>query len=127
MFQDLTSIVVDLGTHRTRIGYGGDDAPRLMPYSYISLYSSNSSEEMIEEGRSDYQVGDKNFWMERPDNEISSIYRHKGEEGNELDHSLLEPFLSYNLQHELGADLKDYSILVSEDVAMKAGEAKEFR
>jgi len=44
MFQDLTSIVVDLGTQRTRIGYGGDDAPKLMPYSYISHFPSAMNE-----------------------------------------------------------------------------------
>lgn len=58
MFQDLTSIVVDLGTQRTRIGYGGDDAPKLMPYSYLSNFPSA----MNEEGAPEYQVGDKYLW-----------------------------------------------------------------
>jgi len=40
MFQDLTSLVVDIGTAHTRIGYGGDDAPKLMPHSYVNLYGS---------------------------------------------------------------------------------------
>ena len=44
MFQDLTSIVVDLGTYRTRIGYGGDDAPKLMPYSFLSNFTEQMSE-----------------------------------------------------------------------------------
>ena len=44
-----------------------------------------------------------------------------------MDYSLLEPFLSQNLVNALGADLKDYSVLLSEDVAMKAAESKEFR
>ena len=58
MFQDLTSIVVDLGTQRTRIGYGGDDAPRLMPYSYLSHFESS----MSEENASEHQAGDKCLW-----------------------------------------------------------------
>ncbi len=29
--------------------------------------------------------------------------------------------------HELGADLKDYSVLLSEDIAAKMAENKEFR
>ena len=36
MFQDLSTLVVDIGTQRSRIGYGGDDAPKLMPYSYVN-------------------------------------------------------------------------------------------
>jgi actin-related protein len=85
MFQDLTSIVVDLGTSCSRIGYGGDDAPKLMPSSYVSQYT----EQMAEEGKSPFNVGDKYLFNERQDNEITSIYRHKGEEGIELDYSLL--------------------------------------
>lgn len=82
---------------------------------------------MAEEGKSKYNVGDKKLWNEREDNEIQSIYSHKGEEGIELDYDMLEPFLSQNLINELGADLKDYSVLLSEDVAMRASESKEFR
>ena len=74
MFQDLTSIVVDLGTHLSRIGYGGDDAPKLTPYSYISQFSSA----MTEEASSDYRIGDKYLRSDRPDNNIMSIYNHKG-------------------------------------------------
>jgi actin-related protein len=123
MFQDLTSIVVDLGSQRTSIGYGGDDAPKLMPYSYLSRFGSAMSEEK----GSDYRIGDKYLWSERADNELLSIYQQKGEEGYEVNYELLEAFLAYNLVHELGADLKDYSVLLSEDVAMKAAESKEFR
>lgn len=41
MFEDLTSMIVDIGTHHTRIGYGGDDAPKLMPYSYVTSNHNN--------------------------------------------------------------------------------------
>jgi actin-related protein len=61
MFQDLTSIVVDLGSARTRVGYGGDDAPRLMPHSYVS----QSGSAMSIEGESDYRVGDKYLWSDK--------------------------------------------------------------
>ena len=36
MFQDLTTLVVDIGTAYSRIGFGGDDAPKLMPHSLVS-------------------------------------------------------------------------------------------
>lgn len=36
MFQDLTTLVIDVGTHATRIGYGGDEAPKVDVPSYVS-------------------------------------------------------------------------------------------
>ncbi len=35
MFQDLTSLVVDVGTYSTKIGFGGDDAPKITSLSYV--------------------------------------------------------------------------------------------
>jgi actin-related protein len=35
MFQDLTSLVVDIGTLKSKIGYGGDDAPKIMCNSFV--------------------------------------------------------------------------------------------
>jgi actin-related protein len=35
MFQDLTSLIVDIGTNKTRVGYGGDDAPKIIASSYV--------------------------------------------------------------------------------------------
>lgn len=115
MFQDLTSLVVDIGTARSRIGYGGDDAPRLMPASFVS----SCGEAMHEEGKNPYFIGDKHLFSEREDNEISSIFAKKGAEGYQYDYEKLEPFLEHNLAQELNVNLKDYSILLSEDVAAR--------
>lgn len=35
MFQDLTSLVIDMGLANTKIGYGGDEAPKIYIPSYI--------------------------------------------------------------------------------------------
>lgn len=35
MFQDLTSLIVSIGTYSSKIGYGGDDAPKIMTPSYV--------------------------------------------------------------------------------------------
>lgn len=123
MFQDLTSIIVDLGSSRTRIGYGGDDAPRLMPHSYVT----SSPSAMSNEQENEYRAGDKNLWSNKSDTEIHSIYHRKGQDGYQFDYNMLEPFLTYHLNYELGANLKDYSVLLSEDVAAKPTENKEFR
>lgn len=85
MFQDLTSIIVDLGSSHTRIGYGGDDAPRLTPHSYVSQSASS----MNSEGEGEYRVGDKYLWSSRADNEVLSIYHRKGQDGYQFDYNLL--------------------------------------
>jgi actin-related protein len=77
MFEDLTSLVVDIGTRHTRIGYGGDDAPKLMPYSYVT---SNSSS-METEDLPNFLVGDKYLYLDRSENEIHSIFDHSGADG----------------------------------------------
>jgi actin-related protein len=60
MFQDLTSVVIDIGTYKSKIGYGGDDAPKIIANSYLSKNSS-----MDVEGSNKYIVGDKYLNMER--------------------------------------------------------------
>lgn len=45
MFDDLTSFVVDAGTHSTRFGYGGDDSPKIIAPSYVSAKVSMGEEE----------------------------------------------------------------------------------
>jgi actin-related protein len=44
MFQDLTSLVLDIGTYQTRIGYGGDEAPKIVTPSYIAYPSPSPNE-----------------------------------------------------------------------------------
>ena len=93
MFQDLTSLVVDLGTAHSRIGYGGDDAPKLMPHSCISSHSQT----MEQEGNYSYLVGDKHLSTPLDQHEIHSIFNKKGLEGYQFDQPKLESFLQYNL------------------------------
>lgn len=62
MFQDLTSLVVDIGTNKSKVGYGGDDAPKLITNSYVSKNNS-----MDVEGSSKYIIGDKYLNMDRDD------------------------------------------------------------
>jgi actin-related protein len=40
MFQDLTSLVLDIGTYQSRIGYGGDEGPKIIAPSYVSSTST---------------------------------------------------------------------------------------
>jgi actin-related protein len=82
MFQDMTSLVVDIGTARARIGYGGDDAPLLMPHSMLSSFT----EAMHDADHPLYNVGDKHLLADRHDNEISSIFAKKGAEGYQYDY-----------------------------------------
>lgn len=36
MFQDLTTLVLDIGTFQSRIGYGGDEAPKVVAPSFVA-------------------------------------------------------------------------------------------
>ena len=60
MFQDLTSLVLDIGTYKSKMGYGGDYAPKIISNSYVSRNSS-----MDIEGSSKYIFGDKYLNMDR--------------------------------------------------------------
>lgn len=60
MFQDLTSLVLDIGTHKSKVGYGGDDAPKIIANSYVL---NNTS--MDVEGQSKYVIGDKYLSLDR--------------------------------------------------------------
>ena len=62
MFQDLTSLVIDIGTYKSKIGYGGDDAPKIISNSYLLKNTS-----MDVEGQHRYLVGDKYFAIDRDD------------------------------------------------------------
>lgn len=79
MFQDLTSLVLDIGTLKSKIGYGGDDAPKIISNSNILKNTS-----MDVEGQNKYAVGDKYFTMDRDDREIESIFRKKDKDGCEI-------------------------------------------
>lgn len=93
MFQDLTSLVLDIGTLKSKIGYGGDDAPKIIANSLISKNSS-----MDVEGSGKYLVGDKYLNVERSDREIESIFKKKDKDGCEIDFEKYEPFVSHMLK-----------------------------
>ena len=84
MFQDMTSLVVDIGTARARIGYGGDDAPLLMPHSAVSSFG-----EAMRDASHPFLVGDKHLHADRSDNEVLSIFSKKGAEGYQFDYERL--------------------------------------
>lgn len=68
MFQDLTTLVLDIGTHSARIGYGGDEAPRLDVPSQVS-YSATMGDEDKK-----LLAGNKYLDFDRTDREIESIF-----------------------------------------------------
>lgn len=65
MFQDLTSLVLDIGTHKSKFGYGGDDAPKAILNSFLLKNTS-----MDVEGQHRYLIGDKYFTTDRDDREV---------------------------------------------------------
>jgi actin-related protein len=93
MFQDLTSLVLDIGTLKSKIGYGGDDAPKIISNSYLLKNTS-----MDVEGQHKYTIGDKYFTMDRDDREIESIFKKKDKDGCEIDWEKYEHFVSHILK-----------------------------
>lgn len=60
MFQDLTSLVFDIGTLKSKFGYGGDDAPKVISNSFVLRNTS-----MDVEGSTKYTIGDKFLNLDR--------------------------------------------------------------
>ena len=68
MFQDLTTLVLDIGSHSSRIGYGGDEAPRIDVPSQVSYAATMQGESKK------ILAGNKYLHLDRTDREIESIY-----------------------------------------------------
>lgn len=52
MFQDLTSLVLDIGSYQSRIGYGGDESPKIIAPSYVcSTSTMDESDKKIFAGK----------------------------------------------------------------------------
>lgn len=67
MFQDLTSLVVDVGLATSKIGYGGDEAPKIYTPSYVSYPASM-------DGDKNFFAGNNNLSLNKTDLEIESIF-----------------------------------------------------
>lgn len=67
MFQDLTSLVVDIGNFTTKVGYGGDEAPRIVTSSCLAEPVS------MEEDR-EFFVGTKYLNLDKTDLEIQTLH-----------------------------------------------------
>ncbi len=115
-------MVLDIGTSKSKIGYGGDDAPKIISNSAVLRNSS-----MDVEGTNKYLVGDKYFGIEREDREVESIYKRKDREACEIDFERYEPFVEHMLKDELQVDVTNYSVLLSEDVSLKPHEMRNHR
>lgn len=64
MFQDLTTLVLDIGTYQSRIGYGGDEAPKIIAPSYVC------SATVMEESERKVFAGKKYLSLDKTDLEI---------------------------------------------------------
>jgi actin-related protein len=92
MFQDLTSLVLDIGTFQARIGYGGDEAPKVVAPSFVV------SQAAMEESERKMLAGKKYLCLDRTDLEIESIFRHKGEgQAFQIDEDKYSQFVDFLL------------------------------
>lgn len=73
MFQDLTSLVIDIGSYQSRIGYGGDEAPKIVCPSAVA-YSA-----VMDKSERKIMAGKKYFCLDKTDLEIESIHSERKE------------------------------------------------
>jgi actin-related protein len=71
MFQDLTSLVLDIGSYQSRVGYGGDEAPKIVAPSFVGYTATLDKEKGA-------MVGKKYLCMDRTNFEIERIFRYRG-------------------------------------------------
>ena len=64
MFQDLTSLVLDIGTFQSKMGYGGDEAPKVVAPSYVT------SQAVMDESEKKVLAGKKYLCLDKTDLEI---------------------------------------------------------
>lgn len=121
MFQDLTSLVVDIGSFSTKVGYGGDECPRIVTSSCLAEpVSMGEDRELF--------AGNKYLNLDKTDLEIQSLHRPSSEtEYPTINEDFLEAFVDGLLVKELKTNIKDYSILMSEDINLKPAELLEQR
>ena len=111
MFQDLTTLVLDIGTCKTRIGYGGDEAPKVDVPSQIAYAAA------MEESEKNIKAGNKYLSLDRSDFEIESIFQ-SSKDGSQasIQKENYCHFVDFLLNNELQVKLSDYSLLFSEDI-----------
>ena len=63
MFQDLTTLVVDVGTFSAKIGYGGDEAPKIVCPSYVGIPNAM-------DGDREFYAGTKYLNLDKTDLQI---------------------------------------------------------
>lgn len=105
--QDLSAVVVDVGSLNVRAGYAGDDLPRFIIPSAVGKHESNM--EVEEKGR--YVVGDSGLGIARNNLGIQPVYR----QGAILDFEDYEGMMRSLLTNEMRFNYEDYSFLLSED------------
>lgn len=92
MFQDLTSLVLDIGTYQTKIWYGGDEAPKVVAPSFVVSQSA------MDESERKLLAGKKYLCLDRTDLEIESIFKQKGEgQAFQIDEDRYSQFVEFLL------------------------------
>lgn len=105
--QDLSAVVLEVGSLNVRAGYAGDDSPRFIIPSAVGRHEGS----MEVEERTKYIVGDLALGMNRNNMVIQPVYR----QGTILDFEDYEGLMRSLLINEMRFNFEDYSFLLSED------------
>jgi len=101
---EVNAIVLDMGTYSTRIGYAGEDLPKVnMPATYGSVVDQDN-------GSFKHYVGDEGVNVYRPKMRLSNPMR----EGMIYEWNAVEDVLNYAFNTRLRCDTSDHPILFTE-------------
>lgn len=108
--QDLSSVVLDVGSVSIRAGYAGQDTPCHVLPSWVGITDA----QMDIEGQdrpSRYVVGDSALNLSRENLEIRPVYQ----QGRIVDFDLYENLIQSVLTNEMRFNIQEFSFLLAED------------
>ena len=100
---EVSALVLDIGSHLTKAGYAGEDAPRVVVPSYVGTISSGSEMDV----ETQYFPGDK-LYLRRDSMKVRPVVQNK------FDWELVEQLTKDSIQNELKLETKDHPFIVSE-------------
>lgn len=109
---DVSSVVLDIGSYQTRAGYSGEDCPRSILPSTVGVVKGGEDEAMdgADEKKKNIVVGASELGHRRENMEIHSIFDDDGM----LKFDYLDAIIERSLEDSLRVNLLDTPILFTE-------------
>lgn len=106
--QDLSVVVLDVGSLTTRAGWAGEDTPKFVCPSYVGKLNCNMEIEDIQKS-SQYVCGDSKLNALKNRIEVQQVFN----QGKVLDFELYETLVKNILENDMRFNFEEYSFLLS--------------